>query len=129
MGFKWPNYHGSRSGVGKAGKGVLLVRPILRPVRLRRKRLPFWSLAGMEGATLEGCGEAWWEQGSVDRNDEGSYEKTASTTRPLSSGRGWSGPGVKVTPEPARVVASWKIGLKGAFGLRATTDRVSFVST
>ena len=47
-------------------------------------------------------------------------------TRPLSFCCGWSGPGVKVTPEPARVVDSWKIGLNGAFGRMATTGSGSW---
>ena len=39
-----------------------------------------------------------------------SYEKIASTTRAPGSGCEWSGPRVKIIPEPARVVASWKTG-------------------
>ena len=107
---------------------VLLVRLILRLVVATTQDGPL-----LEHRYYSRCGTAGWGGASLWRVERTgpsrSYEKAASNTRSVRSCCFRSGPGVRDTPEPARVVARWKTGLNGALGLMATTERASFVST
>ncbi len=92
------------------------------------RRPPFWSIGTIAGAEQQ-AGAVLRYGGWNGQERAVAYEKAASNTRSIRSCCFRSRPGVRDTPEPARVVARWKTGLNGAWGLRATTERASFVST
>ena len=53
----------------------------------------------------------------------------AITHESPDGGKRSGGPFIITTPEPSLVVATWKTGMNGGFGFKATIDFVSFAST